>query len=109
MVGATESAPRESGSPRRAGLRCMLMSVGRACVLIVDSRDDAVTAQHVTDPSAIPQGPAGPQLLLCLLQILTPSKEPATPSAQANITTAINAHIVGNLLLILLVSFLSRD
>jgi hypothetical protein len=43
MVGATESAPRESGSPRRAGLRCMLMSVERSCVPVVDSRDDPVT------------------------------------------------------------------
>jgi hypothetical protein len=43
MVGATESAPRESGSLCRAGLRCMLMSVERSCVPVVDSRDDPVT------------------------------------------------------------------
>jgi hypothetical protein len=43
MVGATESAPRELGSPRRAGLRCMLMSIERSCVPVVDSRDDPVT------------------------------------------------------------------
>lgn len=40
---ATESAPRESGSPRRAGLRCMLMSVERARVPVVDSHNDPVT------------------------------------------------------------------
>jgi hypothetical protein len=43
MVEATESAPRELGSPRRAGLKCMLMSVERACVSEVNSRDDPVT------------------------------------------------------------------
>ena len=43
MVRATESAPSESDSPRRAGLRCMLMSVDRARMSVVDSRDDPVT------------------------------------------------------------------
>jgi hypothetical protein len=46
MVGVTESAPRESGLPRRAGLRCMLMSVERSCVQVVDSLDDPVTGTH---------------------------------------------------------------
>jgi hypothetical protein len=50
MVGATESAPRESGSLRRAGLRCMLMSVERSCVPLVDSRDDPVTLVIVAHP-----------------------------------------------------------
>jgi hypothetical protein len=43
MVGATESARREPGSPRRARLRCMLMSMERVRVPVVDSRDDPVT------------------------------------------------------------------
>lgn len=46
MVGATESVPRESDSPRRAGLRCMLMSVDRVHVSVVDSRDDPVTWRY---------------------------------------------------------------
>jgi hypothetical protein len=47
MVGATESAPRESDSPRRAGLRCMLMSVERARASVVDSRGDPVTLANI--------------------------------------------------------------
>lgn len=48
MVGATESAPRESGSPRWAGLWCILMSVEQPRVLVVDSHDDPVTG-HLWD------------------------------------------------------------
>jgi hypothetical protein len=47
MVGATESVLRESDSPRRAGLGCMLMSVDRVHVSVVDSRDDPVTVTKV--------------------------------------------------------------
>jgi hypothetical protein len=49
MIGATKSAPRELGLPCRAGLRCMLMSVERSCMPVVDSRDDPVTCRWQTD------------------------------------------------------------